>query len=384
MVSRRRRAARRRHRRAAGRRSRDRILRTGDWNPHLFDYPTLVIYFHAVVAIVRFLWGALQGEWSSLDGFTDRRRSTRPGRFAAALHRRRDGVAHLPARHRAGVAPASALLAAAQLAVRPLHVRESHFILTDVPMTALTTLALWLSVRARAPRDRRAPTRGPAPPAAWRPRRNTTAASSLVARWPPGWSTSARAPQRCAEARRDRRRGRGWRSCSAAPYTLLDMPAFLDGFAAQFARFAAPAAAGEPALAPVSQAPVARRRRGYSVPLALAGVVAAARPRRDARGGGRPSSPSRWPTSTCWRRTRTSSAATRCRCCRSCCVLHRGRRRSRWSTASQRFAAAQAAVAAAAAGRRRVVLLCGRRRRETVRWLDQLKRADTRSLATDG
>ena len=47
-----------------------RILRTGDWNPHIFDYPTLVIYLHAALAIVRFLWGALQGEWASLDGFT--------------------------------------------------------------------------------------------------------------------------------------------------------------------------------------------------------------------------------------------------------------------------------------------------------------------------
>ena len=46
-----------------------RILQTGDWNPHLFDYPTLVIYFHAAVAILRFLWGALEGEWGSLDGY---------------------------------------------------------------------------------------------------------------------------------------------------------------------------------------------------------------------------------------------------------------------------------------------------------------------------
>src|SRR5690349_23721158 len=43
-----------------------RILHTGDWNTHLFDYPTLVIYLHAVVAIVRFLFGAVRGEWNSL------------------------------------------------------------------------------------------------------------------------------------------------------------------------------------------------------------------------------------------------------------------------------------------------------------------------------
>src|SRR6185295_9345950 len=46
-----------------------RILQTGDWNPHVFDYPTLVIYFHAAVAILRFLWGALDGQWASLDAY---------------------------------------------------------------------------------------------------------------------------------------------------------------------------------------------------------------------------------------------------------------------------------------------------------------------------
>src|SRR4051794_9500524 len=47
-----------------------RILRTGEWNTHLFDYPTLVIYVQAGVFIVRFLWGALGGEWASLDAYS--------------------------------------------------------------------------------------------------------------------------------------------------------------------------------------------------------------------------------------------------------------------------------------------------------------------------
>src|SRR3954469_23024743 len=61
-----------------------RILRTGDWNTHIFDYPSLVIYFHAGLAILRFLWGALGGEWRSLDGFTVTAIYS-TGRFAAAL-----------------------------------------------------------------------------------------------------------------------------------------------------------------------------------------------------------------------------------------------------------------------------------------------------------
>jgi 4-amino-4-deoxy-L-arabinose transferase-like glycosyltransferase len=61
-----------------------RILRTGDWNPHIFDYPTLVIYFNALVAIVRFMWGALKGEWGSLDAFSIAA-VYMTGRVAAAL-----------------------------------------------------------------------------------------------------------------------------------------------------------------------------------------------------------------------------------------------------------------------------------------------------------
>ena len=123
-----------------------RILRTGDWNPHLFDYPTLVIYLHAMVAIARFLWGALQGEWASLDAYSIASVYAAGRVVAAAI-----GVATVWLTYKLGAELSSrrvALVAAAQIAVFPLHVRESHFILTDVPMTALTTLTLWLSVRA--------------------------------------------------------------------------------------------------------------------------------------------------------------------------------------------------------------------------------------------
>jgi len=61
-----------------------RILRTGDWNPHVFNYPTLVIYLQAALDIVRFLFGAVAGEWSSLDGFT-MTAVYHTGRVAAAL-----------------------------------------------------------------------------------------------------------------------------------------------------------------------------------------------------------------------------------------------------------------------------------------------------------
>jgi 4-amino-4-deoxy-L-arabinose transferase-like glycosyltransferase len=245
-----------------------RILHTGDWNPHIFDYPTLVIYLHAMVAIARFLWGALQGEWASLDAFSIASVYA-TGRAVAAVI----GVATVWLTYKVGAELSSrrvALLAAAQMAVLPLHVRESHFILTDVPMTALTTLTLWLSVRAA----RLASVRGYAGAgaasglAAAAKYNGGVALVAVLTAWVLGERSSP-----------DRLRKLGAIAGAAAlgfliaaPYTILDLPAFLDGFAAQFSRFAAPSNTADAAwllylkhLSPPSG-------RGL-VPLALAGMA---------------------------------------------------------------------------------------------------------------
>jgi len=217
-----------------------RILRTGDWNPHVFDYPTLVIYFNAALSIVRFLWGALQGEWRSLDGFSvEAIYSTL--RFAAALI----GIVTVWITYRLGTELVSrdvGLLAAAQLAVKPMHVRESHFVLTDVPMTALTTLAMWLTVRAMRMGSVRA--------YAWA---GAACGFAAAAKYNGGLAIVAVAAawllneREAADSRRKLLAAFGAAAGAfliSAPYTILDMPAFLDGFAAQFARFAIPPAPG--------------------------------------------------------------------------------------------------------------------------------------------
>src|SRR3954469_392584 len=43
-----------------------RMMKTGDLNPHFFDYPGLYMYVETAVSIVRFMVGAMQGKWSSL------------------------------------------------------------------------------------------------------------------------------------------------------------------------------------------------------------------------------------------------------------------------------------------------------------------------------
>jgi len=245
-----------------------RILREGDWNPHIFDYPTLVIYFQAMVAILRFMWGALQGEWASLDAFSITAVYT-AGRFMAALI----GVATVWVTYRLGTELSSrrvAMLGAAQLAVRPLHVRESHFILTDVPMTALTTLAVWLSVRAaRLGTVRAYGWAGAACGLAAAAKYNGGIALVAVMA---AWLLNERSSP-------DRLRKAGAIAGAAAlaffigaPYTILDLPHFLDGFAAQFARFAAPSHTQDPAwlLYLKHLSPPGGR---WTVPLALAGIA---------------------------------------------------------------------------------------------------------------
>ncbi|HET7695619.1 MAG TPA: glycosyltransferase family 39 protein [Vicinamibacterales bacterium] len=244
------------------------ILRSGDWNPHIFDYPTLVIYLHAAIAIARFLLGAVRGEWNSLDAFAvDAVYET--GRVVAALI----GVltvylTYRLARELSG-RPA-ATLAAALLAVHPLHVRESHFILTDVPMVMLTTLALWLAVRAARRRDTTA--------YAWA---GALCGLAAAAKYTGGVVLIA---PLAAWAIGERAAADRWRKLAAivgaaavaflagAPYTVLDMPAFLDGFAAQFARFAGPPRGAEPAWLTYLKHLSPSWGRA-SVPLAIAGML---------------------------------------------------------------------------------------------------------------
>jgi 4-amino-4-deoxy-L-arabinose transferase-like glycosyltransferase len=123
-----------------------RIMQIGDWNPHTFDYPTLVIYLEAgLLAGVRWL-SRTTGTWASITDLPLRTIFGTSRVAVAAL-----GTATVWLTYQLGKAlesPAVGTIAAAQLAVYPMHVRESHFILTDVPTTALTTAALVLALRA--------------------------------------------------------------------------------------------------------------------------------------------------------------------------------------------------------------------------------------------
>jgi 4-amino-4-deoxy-L-arabinose transferase-like glycosyltransferase len=122
-----------------------RMLQTGDFNPHFFDYPSFYIYVQMIVAVCHFLIGAVRGQWPSLGSVTAGDFYLW-GRAVTALV----GTATVFLLHLAGLrwGARTALLSAALLAVMPLHVRESHFVLTDVPVTFFVTLTFLLSLVA--------------------------------------------------------------------------------------------------------------------------------------------------------------------------------------------------------------------------------------------
>ena len=122
-----------------------RMMRTGDFNPRFWDYPGLYIYLQMVVGCLRFITGAMSGLWRSLDQFHAEHLFLWMRMLNAAI-----GTLTVALVYRAGLRWGYwvALTAMAIFAVWPNHVRESHFALTDVPVTFLTVVALLLSFRA--------------------------------------------------------------------------------------------------------------------------------------------------------------------------------------------------------------------------------------------
>lgn len=210
-----------------------RILNTNDWHPHFFFYPSLAIYGHTLVALGRYLLGVVQGEWNSL-ATLDIAAVYTAGRVATAAV----GAWTVWLVYRLGAeieSPWAGVVAAAQLSVYSMHVRESHFALTDVPVTALTTLAVWLACRAARVRSVRAyGLAGLAVGLAASTKYNGgIAAVAVLAVWlVHEWSA-------------DDRRAKAGAALGAmlagfivaSPYAVIDLTGFLNGFGDQIGRF---------------------------------------------------------------------------------------------------------------------------------------------------
>ncbi len=121
------------------------MMKTGDLHPHFFDYPGLTIYLHLAVACLRFLTGAIGGEWANLSQAPTAEFYLWGRAVTAMLGTATIGLVYLAGRR---LSPLAGLLGAALFAVQSMHVRESHFVLTDVPMTFFVTLAWVLTLHA--------------------------------------------------------------------------------------------------------------------------------------------------------------------------------------------------------------------------------------------
>lgn len=217
------------------------MMKTGDLNPHFFDYPSLYMYLQATVAVARFLVGAMQGEWSSL--------AQAPteafylwGRALTALMGTATVWVLYHVALRWGVR--TALLAAVMFAVMPLHVRESHFVLTDVPVTFFVMLTLLMSLRA----SERATVRAFVFAGSVAGLAGATKYNGVLAVLIPLLScamTPGVRPSRVVTML--------WIVTAmvatfllAAPYTLIDLPSFLNQFARLSAEYRTPARFDDP------------------------------------------------------------------------------------------------------------------------------------------
>jgi 4-amino-4-deoxy-L-arabinose transferase-like glycosyltransferase len=187
------------------------------------------------------------------------------GRFVTAAI----GTATIALVYQAGLrwGPRVGLVAAGLLAVMPMHVRESHFVLTDVPMTFAVVLTLLLSLRASEQATLRAfVAAGAAAGLAAGIKYNALVAFSMPL-------AAALALERGRSLPRVAALLAAAAACVLAffvstPFALIDLPAFLNGFGTQAAAFTA-----RPDSAPASWIIYAKHlRQAFGWPAALLAV----------------------------------------------------------------------------------------------------------------
>jgi 4-amino-4-deoxy-L-arabinose transferase-like glycosyltransferase len=126
-----------------------RILRTGDWSPFSYTYPTLYVYLEVGVAALHYLWGAAAGLYHTPAEIDPARFYLWARALTAAL-----GVGCVALTYRAGqrlYSRAAGLIAAALLAVVPSAVADAHYVTVDTPAAFFTLLAFLAIAGLAAP-----------------------------------------------------------------------------------------------------------------------------------------------------------------------------------------------------------------------------------------
>jgi 4-amino-4-deoxy-L-arabinose transferase-like glycosyltransferase len=256
------------------------ILKSGDYNPHFFNYPTFFFYLLALAYIVYFLFMASRGRIGSLDGLVLPEqvlpnvvgRATMPSQFlvgrgfVALTGLLTVGLVYWITRRAYG--RRAGLLAGLLLSLSPTHIRNSHFVAPDVTMILIVVACfalcheVWLGGR----------------------RRDYVLAGLLA-----GLASSTKynaypifIPLLVADLLR--REGEGWFSAGillaavfsvagflvGTPYSVLDLPTFLNGLAFEVRHYATlgdPGVEGQNAL--LWYASFLARSEGLLLPLAL-------------------------------------------------------------------------------------------------------------------
>ncbi|MDO8673850.1 MAG: glycosyltransferase family 39 protein [Dehalococcoidia bacterium] len=122
------------------------IMRTGDFNPHWFNYPSLYIYLQAIADMFVFLATPVKQAENLILPTTPGFDYMRVGRTVSAIA----GTATVLAVYYAGRSLFSArvgLISATLFTFSLLHTINSHYITTDVPMTLLATLSFLASAQ---------------------------------------------------------------------------------------------------------------------------------------------------------------------------------------------------------------------------------------------
>lgn len=129
------------------------IIKTGDLNPHFFDYPSLFIYLQTVVYWLNLLWGTWQGYYAGPQSLPDQNFifALAPqlylwGRTFSALIGALT-IAGVYGLGKAMFGRAAGLVAAILLLTSPLHIEQSHYLVTDTAMTAMAVATLAASWR---------------------------------------------------------------------------------------------------------------------------------------------------------------------------------------------------------------------------------------------
>lgn len=202
-----------------------RIIRTGDFNPHFFDYGGLTLYLHAGAECLQFLMGAMSRRWAALDQVwigdflvSSRMLSVLLGTWTVFLV------------YRAGLRWGRnvALIAVVCIAVLPQNVREAHYALTDTPLTFFVALAMLLSLRA-SEQGRVTPFfyAGLAVGAAGAIKYNGVVAVIMPLAATVGLASAHTSAMAVAVTLA----GTAIGFLAGAPYSVLDLPNFLNGFA---------------------------------------------------------------------------------------------------------------------------------------------------------